>query len=223
NPVAADAHVEAAPGVFTDGNNATDTDDDQAAVRCQAATGQSGLERSVAGGHQGDFLPGIAEVIGTEHVATQTPGNHTTGFTGTGYTEPGTVIGCVLKGLPGITIVGGAVHGALLADHEQTAILHLGQGIEVEAFLVIHVEGHVFPGCSAILGGKQHTAGNDVKGGIGLTEAHIYQRRIKVADSFYAHRVELGVTILYGPGLSTVQRMQYQRVVADCPASLVIF
>src|SRR5690606_3017885 len=111
NPVAADAHVEAAPGVFTDGNNATDTDDDQAAVRCQAATGQSGLERSVVGGHQGDFLPGIAEVIGTEHVATQTPGNHATGFTGTGYTEPGTVIGCVLKGFPGIAIVGGAVHG----------------------------------------------------------------------------------------------------------------
>src|SRR5690606_38781105 len=130
----------AAPGDFTDGNNATDTDDDQAAVRCQAATGQSGLARSGAGGHQGAFLPGIAEVIGTEHVATQTPGNHATGFTGTGYTEPGTVIGCVLKGLPGIAIVGGAVHGAHLADHEPTAILHLGQGSAVEAVLVSYLE-----------------------------------------------------------------------------------
>src|SRR5690606_16706086 len=92
NPVAADADVEAAPGIFTDCNHTTDADNDQAPVRRQPTPCQSGIQRTVVGSHQGDFLPGIAEVIGTEHVATQAPGNHATWFACGGYAKPGAVI-----------------------------------------------------------------------------------------------------------------------------------
>src|SRR5690606_6962483 len=122
----------------------------QAAIIEKRSACQAEFERAT-GGFDVDRLPAVAEITGTQQVAAQAIGQQGTWLCGTDHAEQRPLVGAFDRG-PGLAVVAGAEHAALLADDEQAGVLDPGDAVEVQLVGVVQALGDVLPVLAAVGG-----------------------------------------------------------------------
>lgn len=202
-------HAEGLAVVRAAQHAATIADQHQAAIIDKRSACQAELQ-GTARGLEFDRLPAVTEVAGAEQVAAKAVGQQGLRLGGADHAEQRALVGALDLG-PGLAVVGGAEHAALLTHDEQAGIAHVGDTVQVQLVRVVQPLGHILPVLPTIGGFQQGTIGPHGKAVLGVKEGDIEQGR------FTGEVFEL-----LAPGGAAVAAGEDLRVMADGPATLVV-